>query len=160
MVKKLEKVIEELERHKARMEFAKKIIEDWGEITEGILEDSYKVTVIDSFIFRFSKFQDALGGKLFPLTLQVLREDVENLPFIDWFARLEKLGLINSQEWMEIRALRNLITHTYPWETEAILKNLKEALKRSETLIKIYLQIKNKNFLEERGLLKQQKWEV
>ncbi|RTZ60363.1 MAG: hypothetical protein DSZ31_02220 [Gammaproteobacteria bacterium] len=159
MVKKIEKVVEELERHKARMEFAKKIIESWGEISEEFLEDSYKVTVIDSFIFRFSKFQDALGKKLFPLTLQVLGEDIENLPFIDWLNRLEKLGLINSaQEWMEIRVLRNLITHTYPWETEAILKNLKEALKRSETLIKIYLQIKN--FLEERGLLKQQKKEV
>jgi hypothetical protein len=155
VLRKLEKVIEELERHKARMLFAKKQIEEWGEITEETFEDSQKVAIIDSFIFRFSKFQDTLGKKLFPLTLKLLGEDIDNLPFIDWLNRLERLGLIPStQFWMEQRALRNLITHTYPWETEKLLRNLKDALEKSGELLEVYENLKE--FLTQRELLKQQ----
>lgn len=154
MIKKLPKVIEELERHKARMLFAKKQIEEWGHIDEETFEDNQKVAIIDSFIFRFSKFQDALGKKLFPLTLQLLGEDIENLPFIDWLNKLERLGLIPSAEfWFELRNLRNLITHTYPWETEKLLRNLHDALDKSEELLKLYEDLKN--FLTQRGFLKQ-----
>ncbi len=153
MLKDPKRVIEELERHRARMLYAKKQIEEWDFLDEEIFEDPQKVAVIDSFIFRFSKMQDAMGKKLFPLTLQLLEEDVENLPFIDWLNRLERLGLIPSaEEWLQLRSLRNLIIHTYPWETEKILKNLKEALKATELLEEVYATFRK--LLEERGFLK------
>ena len=153
MLKDPKKVIEELEKHRARMLFAKRTIESWEELDESVFQDPQKVAVIDSFIFRFAKFQDAMGKKLFPLTLQLLGENIENLPFIDWLNRLEKLGLIPSaQRWMELRALRNLLTHIYPWEGEKILYNLREALKMSEELLQIYETFKN--LLERRGFLK------
>jgi len=152
MVRNLQKVIEELEKHKARMLFAKKRIEEWGDINEELFEDPQKVAVIDSFIFRFTKFQDALGKKLFPLTLKVLGEDIENQPFLDWLNRLEKLGLVSNEEWFQLRALRNKITHTYPWETEKIIEDLKEALNKSELLLEIFERFKT--YLGERNLLK------
>jgi hypothetical protein len=144
MLRKLEKVIGEPERHKARTPFAKRQTEEWGEITEETFEDSQKVAIIDSFIFRFSKFQDTLQKKFFPLTLKWLGEDIDNLPFTDWLNRPERLGLIPSAHFlMEQRSLRNLITHTYPWVTE-----------KSGELLEVYENLKV--FLTQKGLLKQQ----
>lgn len=100
---------------------------------------------IDSFIFRFSKMQDSMGEKLFPSILILLGEDVRNKPFIDILNRLERLELISSaDEWKKLRELRNILTHTYPWEKEDLLKGIKEALKVSEKLVSIYETLKEK----------------
>ncbi len=91
--------------------------------------------------------------KLFPLTLEFLEleEEVRNKPFIDILNRLEKLELIESAEkWKELRELRNLLTHTYSWEKEELIENLKVALKRSEELLSTFEKFKE--FLRERGL--------
>ncbi len=150
-MKDLKVVFIELEKHKERLVYSKKKIESWDEIDEKTFQNPEKVETIDSFIFRFSKLQDSIGEKLFPLTLEFLGEEVRNKPFIDILNRLEKLELIESaQKWKELRELRNVLTHTYPWETEIIIDTVKIALRKSEELIKTL--DKFKDFLKKRGL--------
>ncbi len=150
-MKDLRRVLREIEKHKERLLYAKNKIEKWGELSPQTLEDPEKVETIDSFIFRFSKLQDSIGQKLFPLTLEFLGEEVRSKPFIDILNRLEQLELIESAEkWKELRELRNPLTHTYPWEKEELIENLKLALKRSEELVSTLERFKE--FLRKRGL--------
>ncbi len=135
MQKNIGKVVDEIEKHRKRMVYYRNKIEMWGEISEDFFENPELVETIDAFIFRFSKMQDSMGEKLFPLTLTLLGEEVKRKPFIDLLNRLEELELLGSAEkWIELRKLRNAITHTYPWETDALIKLLKEALKQSQIL--------------------------
>lgn len=86
-----------------------------------------------------------MGEKLFPLVLEILGEDVRKKPFLDILNRLEQLEFIPSaNEWKELRVLRNELTHTYPWEEEILIENIKKALKKSQELIDIYENIKQK----------------
>ena len=152
MLKNLGLLVRELDRHEERLLYAKREIEKWLPLREEYLEDPQKVAILDSFAFRFAKLQDSMGMKLFPLLLEKLGEPAEEMPYIDIVNRLEKLGLIPSaEEWFELRALRNLLVHTYPWETEKILKNLEVALKRADRLVEIYERLKS--FLRRRKLL-------
>ena len=149
-MKDLSRVLDELEKHKERLLYTRRKLDKW-KLSLQTLEDPEKVETIDSFIFRFSKLQDSMGQKLFPLTLEFLGEEVRSKPFIDILNRLEQLELIESAEkWKELRELRNLLTHTYPWEKEELIENLKLALKRSEELVSTFERFKE--FLRKRGL--------
>jgi hypothetical protein len=77
--------------------------------------DEDAIGFLDQYIFRFSKAQDLIGSRLFPLTLQALAEPVEDKAFIDVLNRLEKLNIIDSAtSWIELRKIRNDIAHEYP----------------------------------------------
>ena len=66
------------------------------------------VQSLDQFILRFSKLQDAMGGRLFPAILQYLQEQYEERPMLDKLNRLEKLGFIErAEDWQAIRMARN-----------------------------------------------------
>jgi len=150
-LKDIRLVLQELEKHKERLSYSKEKIESWGELSEDTLKNAEKVETIDSFIFRFSKMQDSMVEKLFPFTLEFLGEEVRNKPFIDILNQLEKLEILESaEEWKRLRELRNLLTHTYPWETEELIENIAIALSYSERLIEIYERFKN--YLKAHGL--------
>lgn len=86
-----------------------------------------QVQALDQFILRFTKLQDAMGGRLFPAILQYLQEPYEERPMLDKLNRLEKLGYIQSAEaWHNIRNARNKFAHDYPddWEKNAALINV------------------------------------
>jgi len=143
-LKDINLVLKEIDKHKERLEYAKNKIEKW-QLSEELLDNPEIVETIDSFIFRFSKMQDSMGEKLFPLILEILGEDGRNKPFIDILNRLEKLEFIPSaNEWKKLRNLRNSLTHTYPWEEEVLIEEINEALKASDEMIKIYNKIKEK----------------
>ncbi|WP_204305158.1 hypothetical protein GFV12_06625 [Desulfurobacterium thermolithotrophum] len=150
-MKDIKLVLQELEKHKERLLYSKEKIEKWGKLSEDTLKHAEKVETIDSFIFRFSKMQDSMGEKLFPLTLEFLGEEIRNKPFIDILNKLEKLEILESAaEWKKLRELRNLLTHTYPWETEELIENITVALFYSERLVEIYERFKN--YLKAHGL--------
>ena len=77
--------------HSERMSFA------WGKIKMYFPLDKERyvhlqpeeLSYFDQLIFRFSKLQDSMGGKLFPTILENLGEDVRELPFIDRLTKLE-----------------------------------------------------------------------
>ncbi len=95
----------------------------------GTLDDFDRVKVIDSFIFRLIKIQDLMGNKLFPEILNTLGEYQSSMSMLDVLDRLEQLGLIDSAErWMDYRNLRNVLTHEYPDNKEALVEGIREAL--------------------------------
>ncbi len=90
-----------------------------------------KVALLDQIAYRFIKFQDTLG-KLLRYYLLKEGENIDNMTMIDIVNYVEKLNFpINEDLWMEIRVLRNSITHDYPDtydEVAQALNNLKELL--------------------------------
>ena len=144
-MKDIKLVLQEIDKHEERLRYVVDKIKSWHELNTEILNDPEKVETIDAFLFRFSKMQDTMGEKLFPLILEILGEESRNKPFIDIINRLEQLEILPSaNKWKELRKIRNLLIHTYPWEQEILIKELKEAIGASEELIKVYDGIKGK----------------
>lgn len=113
----LEKAFETGYLHLKRMNFANSKVKKFLPITRDnyYLLDDETIGFLDQYIFRFSKTQDLIGSRIFPLTLQALAEPVEDKAFIDILNRLEKLNIIDSaQNWIELRKIRNDIAHEYP----------------------------------------------
>jgi hypothetical protein len=78
-----------------------------------------QVAVLDQFIYRFTKLQDALGSRLFPALAVLVIGDEEPRPFLDTLNRLEKAGVLESVEtWQTLRVLRNNLAHDYPDSVE------------------------------------------
>jgi len=103
--------------HIKRMEFAKSKVEAYLPLNRDnfySLNDE-TISYLDQYIFRFTKLQDIMGNRLFPLTLEALAESVAEKPFIDILNRLEKLGILDSSfSWVQLRKIRNDIAHEYP----------------------------------------------
>ena len=97
-----------------------------------------EISFLDQLIFRFSKMQDAMGGRLFPSVLTFLGEDITGKPFIDNLNSLEKLGLLKTDDWLLLREIRNAVTHEYPFVTEDLIEGLNQLQKHSIQLIKIF----------------------
>lgn len=113
----LEKAFETGYLHLKRMNFANSKVKKFLPITRDnyYFLDDETIGFLDQYIFRFSKTQDLIGSRVFPLTLQALAEPVEDKAFIDILNRLEKLNIIDSaQNWIELRKIRNDIAHEYP----------------------------------------------
>lgn len=72
-----------------------------------------EVALLDMMTTRFCKLQDLIGAKIFPLILDLHGENA--ISFRDRLNVLEKLGVIdNAHWWMEMREIRNQVTHDYP----------------------------------------------
>jgi hypothetical protein len=83
---------------------------------------------VDAFVTRFGRLQDTLGDKLLPVLLTALGERPR--AHIDNLDRAERLGLIPStDQWMEIRRLRNQMIHDYV-EDPVVLANALDAARR------------------------------
>jgi len=60
------------------------------------------------------KLQDALGERLVPATLARLLEPYEAWSMRDRLDRLEKLGFLDVDPWLEWHDVRNRLAHEYP----------------------------------------------
>jgi len=92
---RLQSTLIECERHLYHLFHALTAIQDFSPLTPNSfqkLSDS-QIQIIDQFILCFSKLQDAMGNRLFPMLLQYLGESFEERPMIDKLNRLEKLGV-------------------------------------------------------------------
>ncbi|SMP66152.1 hypothetical protein SAMN06295888_11388 [Desulfonatronum zhilinae] len=102
------------------------------------------ITYLDQLVYRYTKLQDVVGEKLFPLTLILLGEQVEAKPFIDILNRLERLELIPSRaEWTSWRELRNDLAHEYPGDIGDRVEALNALMKTVWDLIETYGSIKS-----------------
>jgi len=99
-----------------------------------ILESVEHLAYGDQIIYRFSKLQDCMGAKLFKSVLLYEGENV-NKPFLDILNQLEAIGIINVDEWFEIRDLRNEISHDYEDNDEIAINIL-------NTIYKLKLDLK------------------
>ena len=115
--KKWISALDECDAHIVRIQIAMDHLADKLPLTKEVYDflDDPEIAYIDQIVFRFSKLQDTVGKKIFPLGLILLGEDVQGLSFIDLLNKLEALGILPSpSKWMEWREMRNDLTHEYP----------------------------------------------
>jgi len=117
------------------------------------LEDFESIKTIDAFVYRFVKLQDYMGQKLFKNLLKSLGEDYDSLSFLDILDKLEKLGIIpKADEWIQIRTLRNKLTHEYPDNISLVKDEIILAIEKirnfEEVLRVISSYVKNKKLLD------------
>ena len=77
-----------------------------------IVNNAQYLAYSDQLIYRFSKLQDCMGAKLFKSILLYQGENVDK-PFLDILNNLEKMEILDVDEWFELRDLRNEISHDY-----------------------------------------------
>lgn len=105
--------------------------------------DDIFISILDQMLFRFTKLQDTLGEKVFPLILKLANEPVKKMSFIDRLNRLEELEILDKEEWMSLRANRSEIAHEYSYNEEDIVENIEFIYTKSSDLIDIYNKIHN-----------------
>jgi len=142
---KLLQAIEECNKHIKRMLYAYHKMAQLMPLDtttyENLTDD--QVENIDQFIFRFAKFQDAMGERLFRGVLICSGEEVKNKPFLDLLNRLEQLGIINNKEqWLLLRKLRNALSQEYLNDSEANALNLNMVYENTKNLYDIFMQVK------------------
>lgn len=132
------------EVHWKRISFARTKVLNFFPLSE----NNYKslapedLSYFDQLIFRFSKFQDNMGNRLFPALLENLGEDTTGIPFIDLLNKMEQLKLLEDHnEWLELRETRNIVTHEYPFFTPEIIEGLNLLIEQLEVLQKIWKRI-------------------
>jgi len=80
--------------------------------------DSSLRRLTDQILYRFTKLQDAMGERLIPATLAWLQEAYEAWPMRDRLDRLEKLGFLDVNAWLQWRNVRHRLAHEYPDQTD------------------------------------------
>ncbi|MFM8982842.1 MAG: toxin-antitoxin system antitoxin subunit, partial [Spartobacteria bacterium] len=101
------------------------------------------IAYIDQIVFRFSKLQDVMGKNVFPLGLGLLGEDIPGVPFIDLLNKLESLRIIPSAaRWLDLRELRNDLTHEYPDVIEDRIEALNNLNSVLAEILSVYGNIK------------------
>ena len=145
---KLQKIINECDKHILRMNSAyKKIV-----ATLPLDKDKYiklsddEVAHIDQYLFRFAKLQDAIGKRFFKAILLSVEEDLDDMSFIDLLNRLEKLNILEStQQWLELRKIRNVLSHTYEDEPEQMSIVINDVFDKKQMIEKIYQKLVSYN---------------
>ena len=141
---KLQKIINDCDKHILRMNSAyKKIVASLPLDAESYTKlNEDEVEHIDQYLFRFAKLQDAIGKRFFKVIFVSLEEDIEDISFIDLLNRLEKLNILDSTEqWLELRKIRNVLSHTYEDEPEEMSIAINDIFDKKEAIEKIYKQL-------------------
>ena len=108
-----------------------------------LLNNIQEFAFTDQIIYRFSKLQDVMGAKLFKALLLYQGENIDK-PFLDILNILEKLHILEVEEWFELREIRNNIAHDYEESEEFGKIILNEIYQTKDDLEKI---LKKVNFL-------------
>lgn len=103
-----------------------------------ILDELDSLAYSDQIIYRFAKLQDVMGAKLFKSLLLYQGENV-NRPFLDILNSLEKMDIIEVDDWFEIRDLRNEISHDYE-ESDGVAINILNSIYLLKDELKIVLE--------------------
>jgi hypothetical protein len=105
--------------------------------------DDATVAIIDQFVSRFAKLQDAMGAKLLPQVLELTKEQGDLDAYLDKLNRLEKIGALPSvDEWLELREMRNAFAQDYPEDSELQAAVLNRAFVASDRLLEILNHVK------------------
>jgi hypothetical protein len=101
-----------------------------------IIEDNITLAFADQVIYRFSKTQDSLGGKVFKTFLN-FQGDTSERPFLDILNSLEKISILKTEDWFMLRQIRNEIAHDYETTQNKGYVLLNEIFSHREELKKI-----------------------
>ncbi len=142
----LESMIDVCNVHANRIQMANELLKEHTPFDAQKIKEMtpLELGMSDLLIHRFSKLQDTIGDKIFPLYLTILGENIQQLSFIDRLNLLEKLGILSSTEqWRMYRFARNAATHEYPDKMELMAENLNRIIALSIELINFWLHFKN-----------------
>ncbi len=92
----------------------------------------------DQIIYRFTKLQDAMGERLVPATLEWLQEPCEAWPMRDRLDRLEKVGFLDAESWLQWRDVRNRLAHECPGAAELRYEALLAAVTAAQAMIEAF----------------------
>jgi len=133
------------ERHAERLRWAMATLEARFPLSPKMIDDlsDMDLAVVDQFIVRFSKLQDAIGAKLLPGVLELTKEPGDYPAFIDKLNRLEKIGAIPSaSQWLQLREMRNQFSHEYPDDPAIQASLLNKAFGLASVLLDAFEHIK------------------
>lgn len=103
---------------------------------EVLVTSAVKLAFADQIIYRFSKAQDSMGAKLFKAYMLAQGSNVDK-PFLDILNTLEKLNILEVDEWFELREIRNEIAHDYEDNKNLAVNILNSIYKHKNELEKI-----------------------
>lgn len=100
-----------------------------------------EVALLDMMTTRFSKLQDLIATKIFPLILDIHGENA--ISFRDRLNVLEKLRVIDDADWwMQMREIRNQITYDYPDNYDLLATHFNQMLPFVHKLITFWESLK------------------
>jgi len=134
----------ESNKHIEKLKKAKEVLNQFYPFSIDTLEelDENQKDKLDVLIFRFSKFQDLIGEKIFRYYFEFSGRNVE-IPFIKLLTELEREGIIEIDKWKELRLIRNNIAHEYPYEEDILIDAINKVLENIDYLIEIKIKIES-----------------
>ncbi len=106
---------------------------------------------IEAFVGRFGRLQDHIGEKLLPIFAQLLGSKTRSL--LDTLSYAERMTwVVNGEEFIGVRKLRNLLVHEYLTEPELFLEALIAAKPATEMLLKVVQSIKQEALFRGLGM--------
>ncbi|MEA3316281.1 MAG: toxin-antitoxin system antitoxin subunit [Campylobacterota bacterium] len=103
--------------------------------------DKISSSFIDQLNFRFSKLQDTMGESIFKAILNLGKENIKKMTFLDILNRLEELEILDKNRWLRLREIRNEIAHEYSFNQQEVVDNINMIYNATEELIGIYITI-------------------
>lgn len=104
-----------------------------------LIDNNMHLAFTDQIIYRFSKAQDSMGAKLFKSYLLFQGENVDR-PFMDILSSLEKINLLDVDEWFELREIRNEISHDYE-DSEARGRDIMNSIYKHKDELKHIIEL-------------------
>lgn len=131
----------ECNKHVEKMRDAKEYLSEHMPLTldEYLNIDKIISSFIDQLNFRFAKLQDTMGESIFKSILILSEENVKRMTFLDILNRLEELEIIDKDEWLQLREIRNEIAHEYSFNQQEVIDNINQIYEKSNVLIKKYI---------------------
>lgn len=143
---RLQASLSESEIHLKRLNYAYANIAKFLPIAANQLDNltEQQVAALDQYIYRFTKLQDTMGNRLFNDLLNYLAENTRNMAFIDKLNRLEQLEILpSSQEWLELRQLRNQLAHEYQDDQQQRAEVINLVFNQHSNLVTIFTGFKS-----------------
>jgi hypothetical protein len=143
---KIHSSIRECDSHMEKLKRGRGLLADFFPLevsTFKSLNDD-QIEHIDQFIYRFTRLQDSMGKRLFPSIVSYIDNDLTPLSFLDILARLEQLGIINSDlDWQFFRNLRNNLAHDYPDNLNIMVETLNLLFDEWRRMENIYISVRD-----------------
>ncbi|POQ98386.1 hypothetical protein AU468_13605 [Alkalispirochaeta sphaeroplastigenens] len=141
----LESALVENDGHSAIIQENRNLLLPLFPLTLDKLENLQKTDMayVDQLLYRFLKMQDSLGTRLIPGLYSFLEADDNPRPFLDRLRRMEKLGVLTSEEdWQLFRELRNNLAHEYPDSKDQTVENLNQLFQEMPRFLDLYTVLK------------------
>jgi uncharacterized protein with HEPN domain len=134
----------ECDKHAQKIMIAKQALIKMMPLTlaQYLVLDNVSLSFIDQLIYRFSKLQDSMGEKIFPMILLVAGEEVKRKTFIDILNRLEELALIDRIDWLMLREARNEVAHDYSFNQQQVVDGINQVYDVADQLLGVYQQVR------------------